>query len=114
MQISVQNTQNPPHLSLAKGPVNWDHFSKNLENRTNLNISLKKNDQIEKAVQNLTSIQTAIFNSSHAINIPNNSTNNNNHPPYIRELILKKRRARSCWKHYNLLSDKQIYNNLYN
>jgi hypothetical protein len=41
MQISGKTTQNPPHPSLAKGPVNWDHFSKNLENLTNLNISLK-------------------------------------------------------------------------
>lgn len=32
MQISGKTTQNPPHLSLAKGPINWDHFSKHLEN----------------------------------------------------------------------------------
>lgn len=71
MQINGQITQNPLRPSLAKRPVNWDHFSENLENLTNLNISLKTNDQIEDAVQNLTtSIQTAIFNSSHAINIP--------------------------------------------
>jgi len=82
MQISGKTTQNPPHPSLAKGPINWDHFSKHLENLTNLNISLKTNNQIEEAVQKLTtSIQTAIFNSSRAINIPNNSTNNNILPP---------------------------------
>jgi hypothetical protein len=98
MQINGKTTQNPPHPSLAKGPVNWDHFSKNLENFTNSNISLKTNDQIEEAVQNLTkSIQTTVFNSSNPINIPNNSINNSIHSPYIRKLILKKRRARSRW-----------------
>jgi hypothetical protein len=54
MQISAKTTHNPSHPSLAKGPVNWDYFSKNLENLTNLNISLKTNDQIKEAVQNLT------------------------------------------------------------
>jgi hypothetical protein len=88
MKISGKTTQNPPHPSLAKGPVNWDYFSKSLENLTNLNISLKTNDQIEEAVQNLTkSLQTTIFNSSNPINILNNSISNNILPPYIHELI---------------------------
>ena len=115
MQINGQTTPNPPHPSLAKGPVNWDHFSKILVNLTNLNISLKTNDQIDEAVKNLTTlIQTAIFNSSYAINTPNYSIDNNILPPYIRELISKKRKARSHWQRYNLPSDKRIYNNLSN
>ncbi|KAL4111825.1 hypothetical protein QTP88_015710 [Uroleucon formosanum] len=116
LQLNGKITLNPPRPTLAKGPVNWDLFSENLQNSTNLKISLKTNEQIEEAVQNLTtSIQTAVYNSSFKTNIPvENSILKNSLPLHIQELIKTKRRARARWQRYNLPSDKRILNNLTN
>lgn len=43
LQIHGQISLNLPWTSLAKGHVNWNRFVKNLENLTNLKISLKTN-----------------------------------------------------------------------
>lgn len=116
LQLNGKITLKPPRPTLAKGPVNWDLFSENLQNSTNLKISLKTNEQIEEAVQNLTtSIQTAVYNSSFKTNIPvENSILKNSLPLHIQELIKTKRRARARWQRYNLPSDKRILNNLTN
>jgi len=116
LQINGQISLNPPRPSLAKRPVNWDLFSENLQNSTNLKISLKTNEQIETAVQKFTtSIQTTIYNSLFQTNTPAaNPILKNSLPLHIQELIKTKRRARSCWQRYHLPSDKRILNNLTN
>ncbi|KAL4136280.1 hypothetical protein QTP88_007828 [Uroleucon formosanum] len=116
LQLNGKITLKPPRPTLAKGPVNWELFSENLQNSTNLKISLKTDEQIEEAVQNLTtSIQTAVYNSSFKTNIPvENSILKNSLPLHIQELIKTKRRARARWQRYNLSSDKRILNNLTN
>jgi hypothetical protein len=65
MIVSIEPT--PPHPSLSQGPIKWDEFSKIMQNTTCLNISIKNKEDIESAAQNLvTSIQSAIFKSSHS------------------------------------------------
>ncbi|KAL4121449.1 hypothetical protein QTP88_013963 [Uroleucon formosanum] len=114
LNLNCEIYYNPPRPSLAKGPVNWNSFSKNLENATNLKISLKSTDQIDEAAQNLTtSIQTAVFKASYVTNTPDNSKHNIL-PPQIQKLIVKKRRVRSLWQRSNLPFDKRLLNYLSN
>lgn len=106
----------PPHPSLSQGPIKWDEFSEIMQNTTYLNISLKNKDDIESAAQNLvTSIQSAIFKSSHPIT---QSSKHNTSNPYlpinITNLISEKRRVRSRWQKYHYPSDKKLYNHLAN
>lgn len=116
LEINGSMTCKPPRPSLVKGPVNWEKFSTILENNTNLKISLKNTDEIEKASQDfVNSIKAAISNSSYTPN-PNKPPNSNQYdlPLYIKALIIEKRRARSRWQHTRLPSDKKIYNHLSN
>ncbi|KAL4098606.1 hypothetical protein QTP88_023174 [Uroleucon formosanum] len=114
LNLNCEIYYNSPRPSLAKGPVNWSSFSKNLENATNFKISLKSTDQIDEAAQNLTtSIQTAVFKASYVTNTPDNSKHNIL-PPQIQKLIVKKRRVRSLWQRSNLPSDKRLLNYLSN
>lgn len=57
-------TSSPQRPTLSTGPINWEKLSTQLENGTNLKISLKSRNEIEAAAQNLVSmIQTAVRNS---------------------------------------------------
>lgn len=94
--------------------MNWEQFKKILDNKINLNISLKTPEQIETAVKNFTSsIQTSAWSSSSTPtqSIPHYSMQL---PTFARDLISLKRRARSARQRTRLPSDKQIYNNLSN
>jgi len=42
--------------SLTKGPIAWDLFKTNLDNLIDLRVSLKTQDQVENAAQNLVEI----------------------------------------------------------
>jgi hypothetical protein len=55
-------------------------------------------------------IQTAAWSST--IKKPWKAQNSFPIPTYVRELIAKKRRARSLWQRTRLSSDKQSFNNL--
>lgn len=97
LDINDQPTFNPPKPSLSKGPVNWNTFMSHFENNTNLKISLKTKDETGNSAQNfVTSIQAAIFNSSHTPN-QNHPAKRNPYelPPCIGTLIAEKRRIRS-------------------
>lgn len=87
-----------------------------MQSKTYLNISLKNNEDIENAAQDLvTSIQSAIFNSSHPKNKSYKiNTNNQSLPTNIINLISEKRRVRSRWQKYHYPSDKKLFNHLAN
>ena len=107
---------NPSHTSLSQGPVNWDKFSEIMHNNTNLQLSLKTNEEIENATQDLiTSIQSAVYESSHK-NSQSNQQNLYNQllPTHITDLISLKRRTRSQYQKYRYPSDKQTFNRLSN
>jgi hypothetical protein len=97
----------PNKTYLTNGSTNWIKFRKIIDQKINLNISLKTPDKIDDAVQNfIEAIQSAAWNST---------TSNCYHknyfsiPTYIRELITLKRRARTRWQRSRLPSDKNIY-----
>jgi len=99
--------------SLTKGPIAWDKFQTNLDNLIDLKISLKTQDEIENAAQNLVkTIKNAAVSSTKTIS--SNFPPNNILPYNLRLLISKKRRARSTWQNSRLPSDKQLYNRLSN
>ncbi|KAL4098379.1 hypothetical protein QTP88_023004 [Uroleucon formosanum] len=102
--------------SLSQGPIKWNEFAEIMQNTTNLKISLKSKTDIENAAQVLrTSIQSAIYKSSHPYTPRSmNQTNNQTLPIHIRTLISDKRRVRSRWQKYRYPSDKQIFNHLTN
>jgi len=70
-----------------------------MQNTTYLNISLKNKEDIEGAAQNLvTSIQSAIFKSSHPITQSSKYNTSNPYLPInITNLFSEKRRVRSRW-----------------
>jgi hypothetical protein len=74
------------HLSLSQGPIKWNEFAQIMQNTTNLKISLKSKTDIENAAQVLTtSIQSAIYKSSHPYTSRSmNQTNNQTLPIHIR------------------------------
>lgn len=108
--------QNPPHPSLSQGPIKWDKFSEIIQSKTYLNISLKNNEDIENAAQDIvTSIQSAVFESSYPKNKSYKiNTNNQSLPANIVNLISEKRRVRSKWQKYHYPSDKKLFNHLAN
>ncbi|VVC29699.1 Reverse transcriptase domain [Cinara cedri] len=87
-----------------------------MPNTTYLNISLKNKEDIESAAQNLvTSIQSAIFKSSHPkIQSSKHNTRNQSLSINITNLISEKWCARSRWQKYHYPSDKKLYNHLAN
>lgn len=116
LQLNVAPDLNPMHPSLSQGPIKWNEFAEIMQNTTNLKISLKSKTDIENAAQVLTtSIQSAIYKSSHPYTPRSmNQTNNQTLPIHIRTLISDKRRVRSRWQKYRYPSDKQIFNHLTN
>lgn len=100
----------PAKLSLINGIMNWKKFQDNVQKQINLKIKLKSSEDIEDAVENLTSlIQNSAWNASTPIAAKPQS---HNLPSYVRDLIVQKRRARAAWQNNRLPSYKQIYNNL--
>jgi ribosomal protein S10 len=100
------NKPNKP--SLTQGTMDWIIFRSSLENKINLNISLKSPNDIDEAVNFLTKFiqETACICSS---------------PPtpknlffYTNSLIVEKRKARDTWQRRRYQSDKRLFNNLTN
>ena len=100
----------PEKPSLTNGIMNWKKFQDDIQKQINLKTKLKSPDDIEDAVENLTSlIQNSAWNASTPIPAKPQSLNL---PSYVRELIVQKRRARAAWQNNRLPSYKQAYNNL--
>ncbi|VVC34751.1 Reverse transcriptase domain [Cinara cedri] len=90
--------------------MNWKKFEDDIQKQINLKTKLKSPEDIEDAIENLTSlIQHSAWNASTPIPAKPKSLNL---PSYVRDLIVQKRRARAVWQNNILPSYKQIYNNL--
>jgi hypothetical protein len=90
-------------------------FHNIIADEINLKISLKSTQEIDDAVENLTTlIKSAAFKS----NTLNTTTNSAHKHPFvseqIRSLIVEKRRARARYQTTRLPSHKSAYNNLAN
>jgi hypothetical protein len=89
LQLNLAPDLNSIHPSLSQGPIKWNEFAEIMQNTTNLKISLKSKTDIENAAQVLTtSIQLAIYKSSHPYTPRNiNQTNNQTLLIHIKTLI---------------------------
>uniref|UniRef100_A0A2S2PCN4 Putative RNA-directed DNA polymerase n=1 Tax=Schizaphis graminum TaxID=13262 RepID=A0A2S2PCN4_SCHGA len=104
------NKPNKP--TLTQGTMDWITFRSSLENKINLNISLKSPNDIDEAVNFLTkSIQETAWSCSSP---PTSINTTKNLPLFTRSLIVEKRKARATWQRTRYPSDKRIFNNLTN
>lgn len=95
---------------LTNKKTDFNTFQKYLNDLINLGSPLKSNDDIENAVDQLTSnIQKAAWQSTPAINTIEDIPN---YPKYIRDMISEKRKARKTWHTSRHPSDKTRLNNL--
>jgi len=107
----------PPSNNLVKNPqlpgkIDWPIFQTTIETRTQLNPSLKSNEDIDASILKLT---TDIHECLQLATTPS-STNTTNYPlpNHIKYLIHKKRKARSRWQSHKYPPDKLIFNQLKN
>ena len=92
--------------------MNWSIFKKTLNDNIKLNISLKTIDEINEALDSLTSsIQSAALCASIT---KTNQSIHNNIPKHIQILLLKKRKARAKWQNSRYPNDKIKLNQLSN
>jgi hypothetical protein len=92
--------------------MDWTTFRSFLENKINLNISLKSPNDNDEAVNFLTkSIQETAWSCS-SLSTPKNTTKNL--PHYTRLLIAEKQIARATGQRTRYPLDKRIFNNLIN
>uniref|UniRef100_A0A2S2Q352 Putative RNA-directed DNA polymerase n=1 Tax=Sipha flava TaxID=143950 RepID=A0A2S2Q352_9HEMI len=102
--------QNRP--TITPGITNWNTFRNILSKKTILNVKLKSSADIDSAINLLTNnIQNAAKDSS--TQRPSKSLTNNL-TPELRQLLAKKRRARSTWQRTHYPDDKTRYNMLSN
>jgi len=101
----VKNSQLP-------GKIDWPTFQTTIETRTQLNPSLKSNEDIDSTILKLT---TDIHECLQLATTPS-STHTTNYPlpNHIKYLIREKRKARSRWQSHKYPPDKLIYNQLKN
>jgi len=92
------NPSIPKRETLTPGRMNWSVFKKNLNDNIKLNISLKTKDEINKALDSVTSsIQSAELCASIT------KTNQSTHykiPQDIQILLAEKRKVRSKWQKF--------------
>ncbi|KAL4148808.1 hypothetical protein QTP88_002960 [Uroleucon formosanum] len=103
----LSNQYNPPPLHTN---INWDNFHKSILQKTSLKVRLKTKNDIDEAVNLLTSnIQASAWESAK----PSHSRISNIILLlYIRNLISLRHRARCLWQRTNYPSDKSQYNAL--
>lgn len=96
---------------LCSKSTDWDEFQRSISESINPNLRIKENNDIEEAVQYLTtSIQKAAWDSTppqkHVL------PDNKNIPLHIKELVQEKRRARRIWQLTRNVQDKTKLNRL--
>uniref|UniRef100_A0A2S2PXP7 Putative RNA-directed DNA polymerase n=1 Tax=Sipha flava TaxID=143950 RepID=A0A2S2PXP7_9HEMI len=112
LTIDTMPPNKPSKPTLTQGAIDWVTFRSSLENKINLNISLKSPNDIDKAVNFLTkSIQETAWSCSSP---PTPKSTTKNLPLYTRSLIAEKRKARATWQRTRFPSDKRVFNNLTN
>jgi len=106
-----------PSNNLVKNPqipgkIDWPIFQTTIETRTQLNPSLKSNEDIDAKILKLT---TDIHECLQSATTPS-STHTTNYPlpNHIKYLIREKCKARSRWQSHKYPPDKLIYNQLKN
>ena len=101
--------------TLFSPSINHFKFHSLIAHKTNLSISLKSENDIHEAVNNLSKlIHTAVFLSNTLITTKNTAHKQTNISEQIRSLIVKKHRARARCQHTRLPSHKSAYSKLAN
>jgi len=109
--LHVSPVAQPPSISLVRGRVDWESFRNFLDNTLNLRTKLKTRDDLDEAVQLLTTtIQQAVWTST--TDTKHSRRTDTTLPTDIRRLISMKRRARQKWHRSRLPSDKVKWNRL--
>lgn len=107
------NVSPPPRQESPKlfnYTTNKIKFHDLVDQKIKLNIKLKSNDDLDQAVNNLTTlIQSAAWSSTDTTLTPSKT---NFLPAHIREIIVEKRRSRALYQRTRLPSHKQKYNQL--
>ncbi|KAL4148913.1 hypothetical protein QTP88_003052 [Uroleucon formosanum] len=112
LTIDTMPPKKPNKPTLTQGTMDWVIFRSSLENKINLNISLKSPNDIDEAVNFLTkSIQETAWSCSSP---PTPKSTTKNLSLYTRSLIAEKRRAQATWQRTRYPSDKRVFNNLTN
>jgi hypothetical protein len=108
--VSTTILTKEPAPQLCTKKTNWDDYQEYINQHINLNIRLKKQDEIEKAVHDFTVLlQQAAWNSTPP---PRQKPSDNNLPLRIKEMVQEKRRARRIWQHTRNPNDKRYLNRL--
>lgn len=103
----VQKENNP---ALTNRHTDWESFKQTLEDKINLNIPLKNEEQFEKEVEKFViDIQQSAWGNTPKIK---RKMKGNNYPREITELLAEKRRARRKWQQTRAPQDKTKLNNL--
>jgi len=112
LTLDATPSKKPSKLSLIQGRMDWEAFRTRLVNHIDLKTRLKSRQDIDDAVNNLTtSIQQAAWSSSI---IPDPLKPTYNLPHLVKTLILEKGKARVVWQRTKYPSDKQLFNHLTN
>lgn len=94
--------------TLTNRTTDWQSFQIDLQNKINLNISLRTAQELEEATESFTRlIQTVAHNNTKEIT---HITKGVNYPFEIRELVREKRRARRRWQQSRDPADKAVLN----
>lgn len=96
--------------TLTPGQTDWSTFKNILNDDIKLNVSLKSIDEINNAINHLTtSIQKAVLA---AAKPQTNKKTKNQTPPHIQALLTEKRKTRAHWQNFRYPNDKTKLNKL--
>lgn len=105
---SVISRTHPPKL--ANKLTDWEEFRKELEQRINLSVPLKANDQLDHEVEKLvTDLQQSVWNNTPILKP---KTPGLNYVKEVRSMVQEKRKARKKWQQSRSPEDKRVLNKL--
>lgn len=108
LSASVITKNKPARLTSPR--TDWETFKWFIEDKINIKLSLKSNDDVDNAAQYLTTLiqEAAVF----ATPQTRQKEEHLNLPKHIRDLIAEKRRMRNKWQTQRNPYDKRILNSL--
>lgn len=110
LTISHNIIEKQPIPTLANKYTNWVGFRVDLENRTNLSVRLKSQDELESETEKfITDIQQSVWSNTPELK---RKTTGLNYPKEIKTLITSKRKARRKWQESRDPVDKKTLNRL--
>lgn len=108
VQISTDIIHKQKPASLTNRSSNWDLFRNLLEERININISLKSAEEIDEAVENFTqNIQYAAWKATPEVSTAKRIQDCSN---VVKEALLDKRRLRKTWMATRSPQDRARFN----